>query len=237
MTTSLRWQWRFLWWWPIAGFLAVLSLFALFNIDHGLQDWLYDPTHGFPFQHSQSYELWLHDRIKIASNSLLWVLLATVFWPTKNYDWRHVRGPLFIAFLAITGSVSAMQSLKDVTGIYCPVQLQEYGGAVELHPKLQVGHLILLNEGAGRCWPAGHATAGFAWIALFFAFHQMGRKRAAFTALIAALVYGHFLGLTQVVRGQHFLSHQFYTMAVCWLVNLTLFSGWHLWWQYRRVFL
>jgi membrane-associated PAP2 superfamily phosphatase len=123
-------------------------------------------------------------------------------------------------------SASAMRSLKDVTGIYCPVQLKEYGGFIVLHAKIQLGHLMIINEGSGRCWPAGHATAGFAWLAIFFAFHQMGRRRAAYTALVAALLYGHFLGIVQVIRGQHFLSHQFYTMAFCWLIDLFLFSLW-----------
>ena len=126
-----------------------------------------------------------------------------------------------------------MRSLKDVTGIYCPVQLQEYGGSIELQPKIKVGHLLLINDGKGRCWPGGHSTAGFAWLALFFAFYYMGHKRAATAALIAALSYGHFLGLVQVIRGQHFLSHQFYTMAFCWLISLSFFLILS-WWQNRN---
>jgi len=59
----------------------------------------------------------------------------------------------------------------------------------------------------------------------------MGRPRAARNMLISALVYGHFLGLVQVVRGQHFLSHQFYTMAACWLISLGFFVIWQ--WRYR----
>lgn len=208
---------------PLAVFAVILGLFALFNIDHGLQDWLYEPETGFPFQHNKLYELWLHDRIKLASNSLLFVVLIVALWPSKQLSWARFRAPLLVAILAMVACVSAMQSLKTVTGIYCPVQLDNYGGSVELNPKIQVGHLLLINKGTGRCWPAGHATAGFGWLALFFAFSYMGKKRAATRILVAALIYGHFLGLTQVIRGQHFLSHQFYTMAFCWLICLLFF--------------
>ena len=231
---TLPWSYKKLLWLPLLGFFCILSLFAICNIDHGLQDWLYLPAHEFPFQHSNAYELWLHDRIKIASNSLLWIVLAAALWPNKKLSWRYFRGPLILATIAILASVSAMRSLKDATGIYCPVQLQEYGGSVELHPKIKLGHLMIINDGEGRCWPGGHSTAGFSWLAMFFAFYSMGRKRAAFIALGAALTYGHFLGLVQVIRGQHFLSHQFYTMAICWLISLFLFSLWHFWQNRKR---
>ena len=223
------WCWKYLLCLPLLGFVAILALFALFNIDHGLQDSLYQPGLGFPFQDSAAYELWLHDRIKIASNSLLWIVLIAAIWPSRQLSWTYFRAPLLVAILAMVTCVSAMQSLKGVTGIYCPVQLQEYGGTVELHPKIRIGHLMLINDGAGRCWPGGHSTTGFAWLAMFFAFLCIGKKYAAIATLIVAIVYGHFLGLTQVIRGQHFLSHQFYTMAICWLISLTLFTPLHFW--------
>lgn len=226
---QLAWCWKYLLCLPLLGFVAILGLFALFNIDHGLQDSLYRPGHGFPFQDSATYELWLHDRIKIASNSLLWLVLIAAIWPSRHLSGAYFRAPLLLAILAMIACVSTLQSLKGVTGIYCPVQLQAYGGTVELHPKISIGHLMLINDGAGRCWPGGHATVGFAWLAMFFALLCMNKKRAAVAVLIVALAYGHFLGLTQVIRGQHFLSHQFYTMAICWLISLALFTPLHLW--------
>lgn len=225
--TPLPWSWKYLLWYPLTGFIALLALFALFNIDKGLQDWLYNPQAGFPFQHSEWYETWLHDRIKAASNSLLLLVLAAIVWPTRQRQWHKVRAAMLVALIAMIAATSAMRSLKDVTGIYCPAQLQVYGGSEILIPKLEIGKLMLINDGEGRCWPGGHATAGFAWLAMFFAFRQLGWRPAANVALITALAYGHFLGLVQVIRGQHFLSHQMYTMAVCWLINVLLFSLWY----------
>lgn len=241
--TEPAWSWTQLFFLPLLVFIVILALFAIFNIDHGVQDWLYQADKGFPFQYSAAYELWLHDRIKMASNSLVFVVLAIALWPNKmrpnklwphkKLDWRHFRGPLLLALLAMTCSASSMRSLKTATNIYCPVQLKQYGGHHELQPRLQIGHLLILNNGSGRCWPGGHATTGFAWLAMFFALRQMGKKRAARSVLVIALVYGHFLGAVQVLRGQHFLSHQFYTMAICWLVSLFFFGLWH-WWQNRN---
>lgn len=223
------------WFWlPLAGFISILGFFALFNIDHGLQDWLYQPQTGFPFQKSETYELWFHDHIKIASNNLLWLVVLAALWPSPHISWRRFRAPLLVAMLAMITCVSTMQSLKSVTGIYCPVQLQEYGGNIELHPKIKVGYLLLVNDGEGRCWPGGHSTTGFAWLALFFAFSYMGKKRAAIGVLVAALIYGHFLGLTQVIRGQHFLSHQFYTMAICWLISFSFFAILYAWPTHKK---
>ncbi len=213
---------------PLFGVLCVLSLFSIFNIDHGLQSWLYQPNVGFPFQTNELYETWLHDRIKMVSNHFLWLVIAAALWPKKGLSWINFRLPLLLGVLAIVISVSVMHSLKDATGIYCPLQLKEYGGAITLHPKLQLGHLLIINDGSGRCWSAGHATAGFAWLALFFSFWSMGLKKWAYIALAVALSYGTFLGLVQVIRGQHFLSHQIYTMTFCWLISFFCFHFFYL---------
>lgn len=218
------WQWKTLLWWPLAWFFCALGLFVVFNIDHGLQHWLYDGSGSFPFQDSDWYELWLHDRIKAASNALVFVVLGAIFWPSKRLGWRSFRLPLIVAVLAMLSCVEVMRDLKDVTGIYCPIQLDEFGGSGRLEPALQIGHLTVLNRGEGTCWPAGHSTAGFAWLAMFFALNEIRRPRAARGMLWAALAYGNFLGLVQLVRGEHFLSHQLYTLMFCWLISLGFFA-------------
>ena len=228
LETGSYWNLKTQLWQPLLALLVCLAAFAIFDIDRSLQSLLYQSGTGFPFQHNELYELWLHDRIKTASNSLLILVLIAIFWPGEKLGWRNYRIPLIVAVLAMISSASFVRWLKEVTDIYCPVQLSVYGGEYTPEPLVNLWHLVLRETGQGQCWPAGHSSTGFAWVGMYFAFQELGRRRAARIMLITALGYGNFLGLVQVVRGEHFLSHQVFTMAFCWYICLGFFAVLHL---------
>ncbi|MEI3479028.1 MAG: phosphatase PAP2 family protein [Bilophila sp.] len=72
------------------------------------------------------------------------------------------------------------------------------------------------NEGRsrGKCFPAGHASGGFALMMLFFAFP----RRLRWFGLALGLAAGWWMGLYQMLRGQHFLSHTLFTMIGAWMI-------------------
>jgi len=62
------------------------------------------------------------------------------------------------------------------------------------------------------------------------------QRRTGQRILIAVLLLGCILGLTQTLRGAHYPSHTFWTGFICWsvaLVNHWLF-GWLAHWQQKR---
>ena len=70
-----------------------------------------------------------------------------------------------------------------------------------------------------NAFPAGHASGGFGLLCLAFAWPQV---RTCRLGLLAALLIGGWMGLYQMARGEHFLSHTLVTAALAWLVAAAL---------------
>jgi membrane-associated PAP2 superfamily phosphatase len=103
----------------------------------------------------------------------------------------------------------------------CPADLLEFGGVATYVSHWALG---LADGGRGGCFPAGHASAGFAFVAGFFAFrHTLPRLAARW--LLGAALAGLVLGLAQQVRGQHFMSHTLWTAWICWTIAAAVDSG------------
>ena len=69
------------------------------------------------------------------------------------------------------------------------------------------------------CWPAGHASGGFALLSLYFFFKSKRKRRVA---IITALIVGWAMGLYKMLIGDHFLSHTVITMLIAWLLILII---------------
>jgi len=140
--------------------------------------------------------------------------------------WRQPLGYLLVAVLTSTLLVS---TVKHASGIDCPWDLQRYGGT---RPEgLWFGVLSAGDAARGACFPAGHASAGYAWVAAWFAFAPL-RPAWRIPALGLALAAGAAFGIAQQLRGAHFLSHDLGTLALCALVAGALARIWP--WQIGR---
>lgn len=137
----------------------------------------------------------------------------------KISSFRACRKPVLILLLSLIFVPVIVASAKYITNVYCPYQLAMYNG---INPFVRI--LDHYPEGfiqikPGRCFPAGHATAGFAFMALYFCFNDKRKK-------ILGLSLGIFLGLTagtyQMLRGQHFLSHTLFSMVASFMVILVI---------------
>jgi membrane-associated PAP2 superfamily phosphatase len=73
-----------------------------------------------------------------------------------------------------------------------------------------------------KCWPAGHASGGFALLSLIFLFHS--RKNKIIAGSIA-MVIGWSMGSYKMLIGDHFLSHTTITMILAWLLILLIARG------------
>ena len=100
----------------------------------------------------------------------------------------------------------------------CPWELQEFGGVAHYvsHWRFGVG-----DGGPGHCFPSGHASGAFSFLAL--AVMLRARRPAVARALLIALCgLGIVFGLAQMMRGAHYLSHTLYTAWLC--ASLTALS-------------
>ena len=116
--------------------------------------------------------------------------------------------------------VAAVALLKAASPAACPWSLTAYGGVVE-----PVSHWRWWRGspgGHGGCFPAGHASAGYGWVALYF-FALQVRPRWRWAALAVAVATGLLFGFSQQLRGAHFLSHDVWSLAVSWTVAVLLY--------------
>lgn len=76
--------------------------------------------------------------------------------------------------------------------------------------------------GPGRCFPGGHASSGFAVMALFFLFYPQ-RPRLAWCCWCGGIALGMLMGFGQIMRGAHFLTHNLWAGWWVWLSQLAIY--------------
>jgi membrane-associated PAP2 superfamily phosphatase len=205
-----------------AFLLVVLALFEFTSLDAAVQDqffnrrsgqWLVDATAPLP-------RLVFYTGAKGLIISFAVLLLGFVCWPARHIATPFIgrrRDALFLlSCLAIVPLV--IGQLKQHTNVYCPYELQRYGGN---KPYIRVfePRTEIHQKEPGKGYPAGHASGGFALLSLFF----VGRtRRAQNTGLCIGLFAGWAMGLYQMFKGAHFLSHTIVTMLLAWMMILLL---------------
>lgn len=152
-----------------------------------------------------------------------WLLTALTWWAgTRGRIAPNWRSPL--AYLAVTLLVSTvlLTLLKRYSGVDCPWDLVRYGGSRAYLPPFSG---ITADASPGACFPASHAGVGYAWVATVFA---LARVRPAWCgrALATSLAIGFLFGLVQQLRGAHFLSHDLWSLALCWLTAAVMARCW-----------
>jgi membrane-associated PAP2 superfamily phosphatase len=152
-----------------------------------------------------------------ATHRIGWLgLLGVVIWacwPVRSAT-ATPRWAKLGALAGMLAALLAVVTLKYFSETSCPNTLQGMGGNFNYISHWHWQHRIA-NIGTGRCFPAGHASTGFAFVALFWALRLRQPQRAAW-ALSMALVFGFTLGVMQQLRGEHFMSHTLWTLWICW---------------------
>lgn len=200
---------------PIVAAIAASVILMGFHGDFLLADLVYAAQgHAWLMRDSWVTTTLVHQAGKtFAAAAWLAVLLA---WLWSLVDRRMARWRRPLGYLAVTTLVGslAISVLKAGTGMDCPWDLQRYGGAQPF-----VGLFQVRPEGmpSARCFPAGHASAGYAWVTLYFFFRTV-RPQLRWVGLAAALLVGATFGISQQLRGAHFMSHDLWTLMVCWLI-------------------
>ncbi len=201
--------------------MLLLLLIDPTRFDFAVADRMYQPAKGFVGRDSWFLETVLHDRAKqVLIGFAVCVLTGLVAsnWVSRLRPWRRSLGYLTLAF---TLSVGIVPVLKRTTQVHCPWSLTDFGGS-EQYSSLLSRRPVTTNP--GRCWPGGHATAGFSLLALFFVLRDH-RPRLARAALLFAISLGIVFAMGRMLQGAHFLSHNLWTGLIDWLICLGLYKA------------
>tara|TARA_R110001599_G_scaffold161454_1_gene350089 strand:+ start:295 stop:915 length:621 start_codon:yes stop_codon:yes gene_type:complete len=196
-----------------------MSVINILNIDFTLADFIYRlQGNTWAWKEALITQDVLHKGGKWLSlamglGTLFLLILSTMVTRLKEY-----RTPLLYLFSATLLAALLVATIKHLVSMECPWDLIRYGG--------DRGFIGLLDirppsMPASACFPAGHASAGYTWIALYFFFAAI-RPHWRWAGLALGLGLGLTFGLTQQLRGAHFLSHDLWTVMICWSVSFVL---------------
>ncbi|VXC66349.1 Phosphoesterase [Enterobacterales bacterium 8AC] len=204
--------------WQVLGLLTAGLLFIWLSrneqLDWAISNYWYDAaSQRFPWQNNYWLDLINHRLLKIA------VITGTVLALFYGIYRRNTR--LIVTMLLIGVGPLVVGILKAVSAHSCPWDLLEYGGKAMSFPLFGPTPAL---PGPGRCFPGGHASSGFALMALFFLFYPQ-RPRLAYWCWLGGITCGMLMGFGQIMRGAHFLSHNLWAGWWVWFSQLAVY-----WW-------
>ena len=202
----------------LACLAGTLALFELTGIDLWVQDHFYDFT----------AHRWLVDEKEPVGRlifyngpkALVWVIaLTTLTLALGPARWRErfriSRRGLWLAVLVVA-TVPALAGIgKKFTNVFCPSEIRRYGGDVAYAKLCEPYPADDRPPRRGGCFPAGHASGGFALLGLL-AVRTGARWRRGVIGF--ALTLGWWTGGYQMLKGAHYLSDTVTTMLLAWLV-------------------
>lgn len=210
--------------------LAPLSLAALLfiityglELDFSLASALYQlQGDSWLLQHHWLTEQLLHRHVRTLNEVLVLSLLGYWLWLRFVLkDQSQKQQALGLLLLSLLLCFIAVALLKRLLPMECPWDLQQFGGHSAFWGLFTTRPSDLP---ATQCFPAGHASIGFAWLALFYYWREVKPKQAWLGLTIAGSA-GAVLGFVQQLRGAHFISHDIATAALCWLIATLLYMG------------
>lgn len=209
--------------WFSVFFCALVPAFLFSGLDESIQSLFYDPVSGHWWLRKSDtvIRLIFYDGPKIILALLGLFLIGAALLQDRIQTLRRFgRRRLLFLILCMALVPASVAYGKKLTNVYCPGQLQMYGG--EAPSATFVSAFLGQNDtqfAKGRCFPAGHASGGFALFGLYFVFK---RRRHRLAGLSLGLISGWWMGGYQIVKGDHFVSHTLVSMAVAWLIAVFL---------------
>ena len=218
--TPARYGWRAVRW-PLALLIVAALVLTMTDTDLRVARWMFfDVGHGHWPGAGNGWSggvihtggRWLIRGI-VAAAAVLWV---STFIRGRWLRWRRPAGYFVVATVLSTGLVGL---LKQVTNVDCPWDLIPFGGQFPYIP-LFADRPDALR--LARCFPAAHASSGYALMALYFVGLERSRRWSRI-GLAVGITTGLVFGIAQQLRGAHFLSHDLWSAVIVWCTALSAY--------------
>jgi membrane-associated PAP2 superfamily phosphatase len=200
--------------------VALLALMAweVAGADRWVSAWFADPVQGFAWRAHPWLVKVFHEGGRMLAGLVFAGLLVDAFLRRgAELPSRAKR----VATLALIVACMALVSLfKRGSLSSCPWDVLDFGGTVAYVPHWP---WLPADGGPGHCFPSGHASAAFAFFPLYFLWRPYA-PRAARGVLATVVCFGLVFGVTQVVRGAHYVSHVAWTAWICWTISALALS-------------
>ena len=204
---------------PAFAVIAAALLSSLTRFDLLLADALYAWQGGtWSLRASFLTQQLLHVAARDASVAAWTAVVIALASARSDARWRAWRRPLACLALSVLLSTLLVAWIKSWSNVDCPWDLVRYGGQ-RAYVDLFAARPAQLSPGG--CFPAGHASGGYAWMATYFLLLAV-RPAWRRYGLAVGIALGLAFGFAQQLRGAHFLSHDLWSSALCWLVAVAV---------------
>ncbi len=200
---------------------GVLIFFELTDIDIYLQDHFFDfNAHRWVIDRQDPIKaIFFYTGIKVLIIALGVTCGVVAGLSLRVPDLKPFGYGTFLMAASIIFVPLVLSGSRNFTNVYCPKQLERYGGDKPYAKLLERYPQTFESLSPGKCFPAGHASAGFALMMGYFVFEKKKNRRVA---LLTGLSIGWMMGLYQMLNGAHFLSHTIASMIGAWMIILII---------------
>lgn len=204
-------------WIAVLCLILILWISETTHLDLWVQDFFYQ-------RQTATWWIWKDDPllqlIFYSGVKIVFVLVGCGLLIGWLLAWRkkffiQYQKPFSLLLLALILIPSLISTLKNITNVHCPWSIQRYGGGVPYVGVFDSYPIEFKSERPGKCFPAGHPSGGFAFMMLFYSFNS---RKARLYGLLFGLSLGWTLGLYQMFKGAHYVSHVMVSMLLAWIL-------------------
>lgn len=200
--------------------LVIAVFFEYSNFDIWWVSHFYDSqNHIWPYKHHWLFDTVIHSGGRLLDRFfvLLW-LISFIIANCKKTLFHYRKILLFFLCACAIGPI-LVGLVKSITHIYTPWNLLIFNGK---YPYIRLFDAVSPNLPVGHAFPAGHASGGYCFMALYFVLHQT-HPRYKYYGLLIGLLLGLIFGVGQQIRGAHFPSHDIFTLIICWYSSMLVY--------------
>lgn len=176
---------------------------------------LFGTAEGFPLRGNKAFVMAFHEIPRTVSSLVVVALIVGVFRPWLFLS-RLARRDRVQLVVSVLGAMLLITLLKKMNTSSCPWDVNEFGGVASYVSHWALG---VRDMGPGHCFPAGHASSAFGFLAGWFVIRRTAPEMAT-RWLAVTIALGLVLGLAQQLRGAHYMSHTLWTGFFCWTAGL-----------------
>lgn len=211
--------------WPALLFCIAITIIEWQQIDLLLADYIYAlQGDQWALKDHLITSTVLHEYAQQFTRLIAITILLLAISSHSVKQLKPYKKGLWGLFFSLATAAAIVAVIKSVSHVDCPWSLERYGGT---RPYLSTFKTHPGNFEYGRCFPAGHASGGYGLIALYFFFARY-IPRWRWRGLMIGISMGLIFGVAQQLRGAHFISHDIWTLAICWYSALI----WD-WWLHK----
>jgi len=199
--------------------LLTIVLFEVVDIDLWVEKLFYAHQHWLLARLEEPWRFIFYDGIKkLLYLTLVALIITLTLYRKRRVVQQHQRG-LVTLLITLVAVPAVINFLKWYTDIPCPKDVIEFGGHTPYVTLFMHYPEWFFHNTSMRCYPAGHASGGFALMALYFAFDNPAWQRRG---LLLGVTLGWILGIYKMAIGDHFLSHTVVSMLLAWVVACSI---------------